>query len=329
MPSRAKDYIYGTSLLAIVLLALADWEWKSIDAPRYLTLLLLAVAASALEIHLPRMRSTISGGFIFVLIGISEFSLAQSMAIAAATAFVPSVWKSAQALVRRQFLFDVAAAMNSAAAAYWLPRSILNEAHIHLLSPTLILAATVYFWTHTLFVLIAVALAEDKPLHESWRQFSLWSYCYFPIQIGLATAVALFIRLQGSLFALALTVGVLSYYLVSKQIARWLMPAGSNNRRAKPRYGAKRSSVEVTWTDDSGKNHNVTARVLDVSELGIKLESPEPISTPTVRITAPNHEVDSFARVCHSELREGKYIVGMELHVLLNRRRLKTFVPDD
>ena len=328
MPSRAKDYIYGTSLLAIVLLALADWVWKSTDPLRYLTVLLLALAASTLEIDLPRMRSTLSGGFIFVLMGIAEFSLAQTMAIAAATAVLPGIWKSTRSLVRRQVLFDVAAAMNSAAAAYWLPRSLLNDAHIDLLPLTVILAVAVYFWTHTLSVLIAVSMAEDKPLRQIWRYVSLWSYWYFPVQIGLAIAVSLSVGLQGSLFALAIIVMALSYYLVSKKLARTLMPAGSNNRRARPRYEANGAFVDVTWTDHSGRRHNVQARVIDVSELGIRIESPEPVSASTVHISAPNHEVDSFAQVCYSGLKDGKYIVGMELHVALNRRRLRNFVPD-
>jgi hypothetical protein len=328
MPSRAKNYIYATILSGILLLALADMQWKSTDALRFVSYLLLGLVASTLKVRIPRIRSTISGGFVFVLIGIAHFSFAETMAMAFSTGFVQSVWKAKRRQIRRQLLFNLATLANSAAAAYWLPRVILNAIHVDSVAILLLLAATVYFWINNLSILTAVSLVEDKPLRNIWRQCSLWSYWYFLIQAALSVAISLCIRFEGWVFALCVIILLLGGYVIFKRIARWLTPAELGQRRAR-RYDADGSPVEVSWTDRNGRDHTITARVIDISELGVRVESPEPISTATVHVSAPQHDVDSLAEIRYSEFRGGKYIVGLELHVLLNKRRLMSFIPPE
>jgi len=328
MPNRAKHYIDGTIVLAILLIALAALQWKSTDPLRYVSYLLLGLAAATRKVRLPRIRSTISGGFVFVLIGIANFSFAETMVMALSTGYIQCVWKAKRRQTRSQLLFNLATLANGAAAAYWLPRVILNAVHIDSVALLLVLAATVYFWINNLSVLTAVSLVEDKPLRNIWRQCSLWSYWYFLIQAALSVAISQCIRFGGWVFALSVIILLLSGYAIFKRIARLLTPGALGQRRAR-RYAADQSPVQVSWRDHNGGEHSLTARVIDISELGIQLESPEPISTATVNISAPEHGVDSLAEVCYSEFRGGKYFVGLEFHLVLNKRRLMSFVAPE
>src|SRR5579864_9047976 len=222
MPKRAKDYIDGTILLGILLLTLGALQWQSTNILRYASYLLLGLIASTLKVRVPRIRGTVSGGFVFVLIGIAEFSFGETMVMALSTGLVQCLWKAKRRQVRRQLLFNLATLANSAAAAYWLPRLLLNALRVDYVVVLLILSATLYFWINNISVLTALALVEDKPLKNIWRQCSLWSYWYFLIQAALAGAIAICIRSRGWVFALSVIILLLGVYLIFRRIARLL-----------------------------------------------------------------------------------------------------------
>src|SRR5438105_2970920 len=144
MPKKARTYIDGTIVVGILVLAAGLLQWQSVDLLRYISYLALGLAASTLKVRLPRIRGSVSGGFIFVLIGIAEFTFAETIAIAWLTGLVQCIWKPSRRQVPRQLLFNLATLGNSAVAAYWLPRLILRAAHFDSLALLLILAATLY-----------------------------------------------------------------------------------------------------------------------------------------------------------------------------------------
>src|SRR5579883_47196 len=328
MPRRAKVYIDATILAAILVIALADLEWKSTDALRYWSYLLMGLVASTRKIRVPRIRSTISCGFIFVLIGIAEFSFAETMAMAFSTGLVQCLWKVQRRPIRRQLLFNLATLANSAAAAYWLSRVMMSAIHMQSsVALQLLFAATVYFWINNLSVLTAVALVEGKPLVSIWRQCSLWSYWYFLIQATLAIGISLCIRFGGWLFALSIVVLLLGGYSIFKKVAKLLSnPLGQ--RRAR-RHLVNKVPIDLAWEDSDGRQHSITARVINISELGMGLESPEPITAKRVHVTDASHDIDTVAEVCYSEFRGGQYLIGLELHLILNKRRMMSFVPPE
>ena len=76
MPTKAKVYIgvivvLGFSLLTGVL----SLQPRFPDLPRYLSYLLLALLASTMKVRLPGITGTISVNFLFILIGIANFTL--------------------------------------------------------------------------------------------------------------------------------------------------------------------------------------------------------------------------------------------------------------
>src|SRR5215471_11028679 len=78
----AKLYIVLISTLGLAALANGLDPWKSADMGRFLCYLLIATAASGLKVSLPGMTGTMSVNFLFILIGVAELELSETMLIA-------------------------------------------------------------------------------------------------------------------------------------------------------------------------------------------------------------------------------------------------------
>ena len=100
MPKAARFYVKGIVVAGLSLLAAGLFLWTSSDPPRYLSHFLLALFVSTLKGRLPGITGTISFGFVFVLIGVAEFSFSETLAIACATGLVQWYLISASALIR-------------------------------------------------------------------------------------------------------------------------------------------------------------------------------------------------------------------------------------
>jgi PilZ domain-containing protein len=325
MPKKARTYVNGTIVLGILVLAAGLLQWKSVDLLRYASYLGLGLAASTLKVRLPKIRGSVSGGFIFVLIGIADFTFAETLVIAWATGLVQCVWKANRRQVAQQLLFNLATLGNSAAAAYWLPRLMLHAVHYDSLALLLVLAASLYFWINNISVLTVLALVEDKPLMGIWRQCSIWSYWYFLVQAALAGIISTCIRSRGWVVTVYMIVLLLGGYLIFKRVANTFSTRKQTRRRAK-RYDSINATVQAAWTGRAGSKHVATARVIDVSEMGMRIECQEPIAAGTVHISSSEHNIDNDAEVCYCEFRAGKYSIGLEFHLLLKNSQLMSLL---
>lgn len=71
--------------------------------------------------------------------------------------------------------------------------------------------------------------------------------------------------------------------------------------------------IEVTWRDESGEKRQEVYKALDLSETGLGLEMPAPLSLSThVIIRAAEFEVAALARVVHCSWRRTAYVVGLK-----------------
>src|SRR6266550_8273719 len=116
MPKQAKLYIGGVIALGLTLLAvclLSQWQFP--DSSRYVSYLSLAVLASVLKIKLPNMRGTISLNFLFVLIGVEELSISQTVVLGALASVIQCVWRAKKRPTLVQVVFNVAALVTSIA----------------------------------------------------------------------------------------------------------------------------------------------------------------------------------------------------------------------
>lgn len=73
------------------------------------------------------------------------------------------------------------------------------------------------------------------------------------------------------------------------------------------------SPVQLSWTDRNGNEQRVSARIVDISETGVRVESPEPL-VPGVYVSFRAERLrlqgSASVRVCKKQ--GTKYLAGLE-----------------
>jgi hypothetical protein len=216
MPAKAKIYIalivaLGLAMLAACLLFQAQFP----DLPRYFSYVLLAMLASALKVRLPGITGTISVNFLFVLIGIADFTMAETMTMGCAAIVIQCLWRAKRSPRLVQVVFNVAVLAISIGTAYQVSHFALALARADSLSALLAIAACVFFLSNTLLVSGVLCLMDGQPLKKTWQQCYLWSFPYYLVGSAVAGLVTISSRAVGweaALLVLPLMYLVYTFY---------------------------------------------------------------------------------------------------------------------
>src|ERR1700675_3958888 len=120
MSTRTKLFVGLTVSLGMVVLCSALWHWQSADLARFLCYLAVAILASSLKVQLPGIDGTMSVNFLFILLGVLELSLPETLLIGCTATLVQSVWQTRNRLDRVKILFNVAGMMANASALTYI-----------------------------------------------------------------------------------------------------------------------------------------------------------------------------------------------------------------
>ncbi len=198
LPSRAKIYIglvvgVGFALLAGCLMFQSQFP----DLSRYSSYVFLAALASTLKVRLPGITGTMSVNFLFILIGIADFTMAEALTMGCAAIVIQCVWRAKRQPRPVQVAFNVAALSISIAAAYQVSHFALMLARADSLSALLVIAACTFFLSNTLLVSGVLCLVEGQPLKKIWQQCYLWSFPYYLAGCAIAGLVTVSGRTLG------------------------------------------------------------------------------------------------------------------------------------
>ena len=179
LPTRARIFIGVTAAIGASVLAFSLFHWHSNNLLKFACYLTIAVLASTLKVRLPGMESTMSVHFLFVLLGVLELSLAETLTIGCAAALLQSMWKTREGPEPVKVLFNV--------VSMTAPAIFLTYCAFHMsvgplrgsLPLLLLVAAFTYFVTNTVPVAIIIALAEAKALRQVWSETFFWSLPYY------------------------------------------------------------------------------------------------------------------------------------------------------
>jgi len=189
MPTKAKLFIALAIIPGLIMLSLGVSHWESADPLRFTIYLVLALVASTLKVRLPGLTGTMSLNFLFILIGVSQMSFSETLALGAIATVTQCVWKSRVRPSIPQVLFNVSAltmAITSAHFMYHLPQIQQVNGRMPVL---LALAACFFFLTNTVLVATVLSLVETKPFARVWQQCYIWSFPYYLIGAGIAGLV--------------------------------------------------------------------------------------------------------------------------------------------
>jgi hypothetical protein len=211
VPSLAKAYIATIAAVAATVVTVVAYRWNPENLGRFFLFFALAMVASAMKIRLPGFKTTISINFVFVLMGITLFSLGETVLIGLGGALVQSLWKTQQRPKAVQVLFNAACLTVCTAAAFWVSHSAMAMLGLNSLAAMMVLGAMVNVVMNTGLVSLVISLAERRPLRELWSSCYEWTFPYFLVGAtvaGLASAAS-----HGTNLGVALLVASVMYFV--------------------------------------------------------------------------------------------------------------------
>src|ERR1035438_6737680 len=94
MSNRATTFITTTAAIGIFVLAHSLWYWHSDDLTRFICYLIIATLASGLKIQLPGIDGTMSVNFLFILLGVLEMSLPETLVVGCTASLAQCLWSA-------------------------------------------------------------------------------------------------------------------------------------------------------------------------------------------------------------------------------------------
>jgi len=178
MPLRAKLYIaliLGTGIFAFGAQLL---QFRPDDPFHFWVYFLVTILTSGLKVRLPMVFATLSVNFLFILVGLVQFSLPESMVLAVAGTIVQCAWRPRVQPKTIQTAFSACSVGLSAMAAHTLFHGPLGRALGELHPLLLGSAALAYFVVNTALVAGVIALTEGRSIYRTWYATYFWVLPY-------------------------------------------------------------------------------------------------------------------------------------------------------
>src|ERR1700691_5830927 len=215
MSTATKLFVGIMVSLGMVVLCSALWHWQSADLTRFICYLAVAILASSLKVQLPGIDGTMSVNFLFILLGVMELSLPETLVIGCTATLVQSVWHARNRLDPVKVLFNILGMMANASALcyvsyHWLePRVGTNKPILPMM------AALLFLLANTLPISVVISLTENKSSRKVWSECYFWSFPYYMVgaaAVGLVGVINQRAGWQTSLLVLPLIYWVYRSY---------------------------------------------------------------------------------------------------------------------
>ncbi len=167
------------------MLTTALLRWQSNDLLKFACYLLIATVAATLKVRLPGIEGTMSVHFLFVLLGVMELSLPETLVIGCAAALVQSLWKPKQRPEPVKVIFNVLSMTANAINLTYLAYHGLAGPLRHGRALLLVVSACAYFLSNTFPVAVVIALTEKLSLRKIWGETYFWSFPYYLVGAAL------------------------------------------------------------------------------------------------------------------------------------------------
>ena len=339
IPMRARVFICLTAGCGIAVLWFSFLHWHSNDLLKFICYLLIALLSSTMKVRLPGMESTMSVHFLFVLLGILELSLAETLAIGCAAALLQSVWKAKQGTEPVKVVFNVLSMTSPAIFlsyyAYHFAAGALRNS-----TPLLLLVTSVaYFFANTVPVAIVITLAEGIPLRKIWSETYFWSLPYYVIGaavVGLISYVNHFIGWQNALLVVPVMYWIYRSYLLylgrledeKKRVEIEAKQVEAEKRHVEEVCALHLRTIEGLALAIDAKDHTThkhlhrvrTYAVEIAGDLGLSEEETDALRAAALlhdigKLAVPDHIINKPGRLTPAEFEKMKIhpIVGSEI----------------
>ena len=184
MNSGARVFIAVVVLCGTSVLTYTVLHGASRDPLKFLCYLVIALVASRLKVNLPGITGTMSVNFLFLLLGVLELSLSETMALGCAAVVVQCFDRDRPVPI--QVAFNVCSTALAIAATFAAYRFSFFHRVVGNPSTLLFMAACVYFVANTVPVAAVISLTEKRSLRRIWADCYFWSFPYYLVGAGVA-----------------------------------------------------------------------------------------------------------------------------------------------
>ena len=324
--TKARAYIGFTLLAGVLSVFVAIFhggQW--VDLSRFLCYLALALLASGMKVSLPGVTGTMSVIFLFILIGIRELTLAQTMVMGILGTVIQCYWKSKTWPRPVQVAFNTASMATAVTATYYIFHLKLGRfvAESELLM--LVAAASTFFVLNTAPVACVIALTEQKSLRKIWSECYFWSFPYYLLGAAVAGIVGFVDRKvswQSSLLVLPVV------FLIFRSYRLYLARLEAERNHAQDMAALHLRTIEALALAIEAKDqstnehlHRVQIYALEIGkELGLSESEQEALRAAAVlhdigKLAVPEHIISKPGRLTPEEFERMKIhpIVGAEI----------------
>jgi diguanylate cyclase (GGDEF)-like protein/putative nucleotidyltransferase with HDIG domain len=324
MSLRARGFISVVAAAGLCILGWGLLNWTSKDPIKFLSYLLVAILASRLKVRLPGITGTMSVNFLFILLGLVELSLPETLALGCSAIFVQCFHRDRPQVV--QVVFNVCASAWAIAAAYQVYYLSTDGGQlVHNPSLQLLGAACTYFFANTIPVATVISLTEHKSLRKIYSECYFWSFPYYLMGAGVSGLVSYFNRLvewQTSLLILP------AVYLIYRSYRLYLSKLETEKRHVEQMADLHLRTIEALALAIEAKDHTthdhlqrVKVYAIEVAkELKLSPEDTEALHAAALlhdigKLAVPEHIISKPGRLTPEEFEKMKIhpVVGAEI----------------
>lgn len=322
----ARVYVLLISLIGSAVAASSLLRWESTDLIRFSCFFLVALFAAGLRVGV----SNGNGGampinILFVLIGIMELSLPETIMIAGATTWIQCMQMMQGPSRRFLTLFNISSIWTATWIAhfvYFHPRLQLDLASTPI---RLVLAAAVFYLFNTFPVAAVISLTEHKSLRRIWRERYIWSFNFYVVgtaAAGLFSFVNIYLDWGYSMLALFF------FYLLYKVYSMHLARIDKEMQHSEQMADLHLRTIEalalaIESKDETTHEHlqRVQVYALEIGrDLGMSTEDLEALRAAAIlhdigKLAVPEHIISKPGKLTPEEFDKMKIhpVVGAEI----------------
>ena len=303
MGTHAKLYIAAVLAGGTACFVHAMAGWRCEYPLQYLCLLAVALPASALKVFLPGVTGTMSVSYVFVLLGMLDFSYPETVLLSCLAMIVQSLWRTKYHPKVLQLSFNLASTAIAVSFGFGTYHLMAGQGQVLL---SVAIASTVYFLTNSLSVAAVVAVTEGKSLRKIWHEYYLWTFPYYLVGGGVAFLISWCNRHVGwGTTALALPV----VYVIFRSYRLYLGRLESEKNHAEEMANLHLRTIEALALAIEAKDHTTHDHLQRVQvyalELGKKMGLDED-QLQALRAASILHDIGKLAVPEHIISKPGK-----------------------
>src|SRR5271167_2879987 len=323
MSAAPRFFIAVVVLCGLTVLTYSVLHGRSQNPLKFFCYLVIALAASRLKVNLPGITGTMSVNFLFLLLGVLELSLPETMALGCAAVVVQCLDRERPNPI--QVAFNVCSTALAIAVTFSAYHYSLAHGLVQNPSTLLFLAACVYFIANTVPVAALISLTEHRSLRSIWSECYFWSFPYYLVGAGVAGMMSWlrgFTDWQTSLLTLPVV------YLIYRSYRLYLGKLEDEKRHVEEMAELHMRTIEalalaIEAKDQTTHDHLQRVRVYAIEvakELKVDHEGMEALQAAALlhdigKLAIPEHIISKPGRLTPEEFEKMKIhpLVGAEI----------------